>query len=197
MFTQILQIAETITDTSICFEDFLHSKANVLINELNNSTMDISLEIKYEFFNMIFKEIENVMNIMSKLDNILEHIEKYLYELIEILPQYDETTSCVPTIDDEDEEFEPYSQVYLDNLLMKVTKEELEHHTSDNGALIMKCRIFIPPTIIHLTTLLIHLQNLEAIFSNNEVNNIELYQCISKLYTFNVYFTTYIEQLTL
>ena len=198
MFTQILQIANSITDTNIKLETFLHTKANILINELHNSGIDLSLEIKSDFFDMIFTEIEYDMNIMKKLDNILEHVEKYLDNLIELVPHYDETSSGVPNIDyEEEKEFEPYSQVYLDNLLLNVTEEELECYTSDNGALIMKCRKFIPPTTIYLNTLLNILKTLEVIFNNDEVNNIELYQCINKLYKFNIYFATYMEQLTL
>ena len=75
--------------------------------------------------------------------------------------------------------------------------EELERFTSDNGKLIMQCRVFIPPTAIQLNTLLTILNELEIVLNNNELFHNDLYICNGKINTFAIGFTSYMAQLNM
>lgn len=201
MFTHLRDIVDTITNRIDDIKDLLNTKSNSLIREIETCSAEdyFSLLQISDLFIMIFKEIENVIIILSKLDTILQFVDTHLHDLIDRVPHYDEVTVLPDTEDEEDDEenFEPYSQVYLDNLLMKVTDEELEYFTSDNGKIVKACRIFIPPSAMYLNTLLTTLTQLEMVLDNNDFNQHSLYQCNGNLNLFNTHFTTYIDQITI
>lgn len=201
MITQLRAIIDSINNKVADIHFLLAAKIKSLSNQIKKCDVKdyFSLLQISDLFGIISKEIENDINILAKLETILKLIDDHLYDLLNSVPHYDNVTVLPDTEDEEedDENFEPYSQLYLDNLLMNVTDEELVSFTSDNGKLVYACRTFIPPSTICLNTLLTTLTELEMCLDNDDLNHHSLYQCNGTLNAFNMHFNTFVDQLTI
>lgn len=207
MFTTLRDTVDSLFDQIIVINKLLLAKKNSLIIKLTNcdELEYLSLLKLSDLLNFISLEIKNVSTMLSKVNIILDNTETYLEELVNYVPHYDEVTMLSMDADEADDEnddaddenedednFQPYQQVYLDNLLEKVTNEELKYYTSDNGKIIQDCRNFIPSANIQLNVLSQIFRQVEIILNNDDLipNNVHI--CCDTIHTFTIQFTTFL-----
>lgn len=207
MFTGLRNVIDNIVD--------LIGRINELLLQINNdalykiNTLPItehnSIFQDFEVLEFITAEIDPVDSMLSKINSILDAVENYLERLIDRVPHYDEVTprdnylSDLPDEgnDDEFDEDQPYEQEYYNTVLEKVTLEELEDYTHDNGKIVHACRAFIPPATAQLNVLSTMFENLEMMLSADELNHRDVQMCAGNINQFATHFTAFLNGLNM
>jgi len=203
MFTALRDTVGSLIETSTDIKNLLAEKLRTNTGELTNADEVDYLPLlqKSDLLSHISQEIDRVDALVDNVNGILDAAETYLEQLVDYVPHYDEVTALSFDTDEDpdevDDDFEPYAQVYLDNLLENVTPEELEHYTSDNGKIVLDCRKFIPNATALLNILLQMFQQLESLLNNDDFINNIAYICCGRINTFATHFTQFVATLNM
>ena len=163
----------------------LNGEAIKFANAQMNQNRNLISDSESYLLELISVEISSISNILDNIREILKFVEDYLDNLIEYVPHYDDTVYEEEEADAEEEEEEeedafsitkePPQHLYLDNLLVNVTNDELEQYTIDNGKLIIQCRQFLPSVNIKLYYFLTMMQNVEIIMHADNIVDTDLF----------------------
>jgi hypothetical protein len=206
MFTSLRDTVDLITENITTINELLLEKIqNIKFDLSKGNELEYFSQLKvFDLLEFISKEIVTVQPMVVKVNTILDNAETYLEDLINCVPHYDEVTvvsdndySNENYIQINEDDFEPYAQVYLDNLLEKVTNEELEHYTSDNGKIVQDCRTFIPNATILLNILIEMFQQLESLLNNDDLIHNDVHMCCGKINTFAITFSAFVDNLNI